>query len=266
MSLYKIGSLILRRHNPIFVTSIAGQHSVFSSHKIIQTFNNNSFNSGNIKRISTTIWCLKDKDRGKSKKRDQTGKKKIDITELEKITDFTKLLEEFQSAIEHLKQDLINHTSLRTTVGSLENLLIKHKNGKHKLQEIARISRKPKEVILDMSTSIEAVPGVLETLRSAEMRLNPRVDGHTIYIPIPKVTKEYREILSKSAKSICDKHVRHIKTIRDTNVRDINAQDNLPIDMKRRVEANLDLLCKQYVQKAEELLDQKKGELLNNNS
>jgi ribosome recycling factor len=69
------------------------------------------------------------------------------------------------------------------------------------LHEIASISKKdPKRIIIDCSSFPQAAPEIVKAIQSSGMNLNPQQEGIRIYVPIPKVTKEYRERLAKGAK------------------------------------------------------------------
>ena len=87
------------------------------------------------------------------------------------------------------------------------------------LREIASISKKdPKKVVIDASAFPQASVNIMKALRESGMNLNPQQvmmmimmiivmmmiifvqDGLTIFVPIPKVTKEFREKLAAGAK------------------------------------------------------------------
>jgi ribosome recycling factor len=70
------------------------------------------------------------------------------------------------------------------------------------LREVASISKKdPKRVIIDCATFPQATKSIMTAILKSGMNLNPQQDGIRIYVPIPKVTKEYREQLAKGAKT-----------------------------------------------------------------
>ena len=69
------------------------------------------------------------------------------------------------------------------------------------LNEIASLSKKdPKKVIIDASAFPQAATNIMTAIRDSGMNLNPQQEGLTIYVPIPKVTKEFREKLAAGAK------------------------------------------------------------------
>ena len=69
------------------------------------------------------------------------------------------------------------------------------------LKEIASISKKdPKKVVIDASAFPQASVNIMKALRDSGMNLNPQQDGLTIFVPIPKVTKEFREKLAAGSR------------------------------------------------------------------
>ena len=51
-----------------------------------------------------------------------------------------------------------------------------------------------------MTSTPEAIKSVLEAISASGMNINPQQEATMIYLPIPKVTREHREILAKNAK------------------------------------------------------------------
>ena len=75
---------------------------------------------------------------------------------------------------------------------------------KFPLREVATISKKdPKRVVIECSSFPQAAKSVASAIANAGMNLNPQQEGTRIYVPIPKVTKEYRERLAKGARDKC---------------------------------------------------------------
>ena len=69
------------------------------------------------------------------------------------------------------------------------------------MNEIASLSKKDqKKVIIDASAFPQAATNIMTAIRDSGMNLNPQQEGLTIYVPIPKVTKEFREKLAAGAK------------------------------------------------------------------
>ena len=59
----------------------------------------------------------------------------------------------------------------------------------------------------------------MKTLRETSgLNLNPQQDGTRIYVPIPKVTREHREKLSKGAKQKCNETKEQLRKIQSKKI------------------------------------------------
>ena len=101
-----------------------------------------------------------------------------------------------------------------------DEVAVQFEGDDYPLREIASISKKdPKKVVIDASAFPQASVNIMKALRESGMNLNPQQvmmmimmmmgmmiiiifvqDGLTIFVPIPKVTKEFREKLAAGAK------------------------------------------------------------------
>lgn len=79
---------------------------------------------------------------------------------------------------------------------------------------------------------------------------------------ICRVTKEYRETLSKSAKSFFIKCRDDIKDIRTQYIKKVKNVDKLPQDTSFRVQEYIEVFTNQYIQQAEKILETKQKELM----
>ncbi|XP_012063962.1 PREDICTED: ribosome-recycling factor, mitochondrial [Atta cephalotes] len=221
----------------------------------------NFIKTNNARDFSVTSDLLaKSKNRGEKKQKTQH----IDYTEFEQVVDVNKLISQLDNAIEKLKDDFIQHLSVRSSVGAIEMLSVKFDGKDFTLQELAQINRKPKLIVLNVSTFPQAIPDILKTLTKNQMKLNPQQDGTTIYVPIPKVTKEHREMLSKNAKSFYVKCCDNVRQIRNKQIKAVKQKEKLAKDLVFRIESYIDILSHQYTNKAEQMLKTKQKELLGN--
>lgn len=226
--------------------------------RILNLSHCNCIKASDARDFSTTSVLGKSKNRGEKKTKIQ----RIDYNEFEQVVDVNKLVSQFDKTIEKLKDDFTQHLSIRSNTGAIETLPIKFEGNDYTLQELAQISRKPKLIVLNVSTFPQAIPNILKSLTENQMNLNPQQDGTTIYIPVPKVTKEHRQILSKNAKSFYVKCCDSIRDIRNKQIKKIRQKEELAKDLVFRIENYVDILNHQYVSKAEQMLETKQKELV----
>lgn len=226
--------------------------------KLTNIHNNFLFNLYNVNKFSTANTLLKSKDRYKEKK-------KVIHVNLDEIRDIIKvdhMISRFDGTIEKYKDQMIKNLPLRTRIGAIEQLTITFEDEEHKLEELVEINRKPNMIILNVSAFPQIVPSILEALSKSQMNLNPQQEGTTIYIPIPKITKEHREVLTKMAKQYFNKCKDIISDIRNEYVKELKNYENAPKDLIFKAEDYINVTQKEYVKKAEQLLKSKQKELL----
>ncbi|XP_013384609.1 ribosome-recycling factor, mitochondrial-like isoform X2 [Lingula anatina] len=96
----------------------------------------------------------------------------------------------------------LNHVRHYAKKGALTEIDVSTSDGTFPLNQIAKVVQKsPQLVVVDATTSPQYIKNISDALFNCNMGLNPQQEGLTLYIPIPKVTKEHREKLVKSSKT-----------------------------------------------------------------
>lgn len=205
--------------------------------------------------------------KGKDKKKEKSKKPaKIEINEnlLRETINLDGLHNQMKRALDQMKDDFIKNLSLRSTTGSIETLKVNVDGVDHELQELAQISRKnPKTIIVNMIAFPQLIPDVLKAIDKSGMNLNPQQDGTTLFIPIPKVTKEHRENLSKNAKTLFIKCRDAIKDIQNNTIKKVKKQsDGTSKDDIFNIQNQLTAIADKYIAEAEKILTAKQNELI----
>ncbi|XP_058792133.1 ribosome-recycling factor, mitochondrial [Phymastichus coffea] len=213
------------------------------------------------RNIHTSIVSRKSKDRGgKEKKKPKASK--IDLNVISELFDTESLINDMNQVIENLKADFIKNLTLRSTSGSLEQIPVLLDGKEYQLQELAQIARKPKIIVLNIASFPTAIPHILKAIEKSGLNLNPQQDGTTIFLPIPKVTKEHRENLAKNAKAIFIRHRDSIKDIRNKVVKTLRKRKDVSEDTVRSVQGQVEAIHDKYIKEAENILKTKQDELL----
>nr|CAG4641212.1 EOG090X0DUK [Eulimnadia texana] len=212
-----------------------------------------------------TLFYSKGKD--KAKGGDKKTKKvavQINEEELAEVINADALKRDLQHAIDRLKDDYIKHVSLRSSAGTLENLTVEVDGDKYTLQELGQIGRKgPQTVVINLASFPQVIPNVLKAIQDSGMGLNPQQDGTTLFITIPKVTKEHRENLAKNAKTLMNKCKDHLRDVHNRYSKDAKKKEkDISADLLFSVQQQIQLLTEQHVHEAEKLLAAKQQELL----
>ena len=109
----------------------------------------------------------------------------------------------------------------------------------------------------------------MEALQSkTTMNLNPQQDGTRIYVAVPKVTKEVREKLSKSAQVKQNETIDKLKKLRSKHIANVNNAHlaktiSIDDDQLRGISEVLRSIEGHFVSLAKEMTQQKQKDLLN---
>lgn len=206
----------------------------------------------------------KSKDKGKNKK-GKGGKVDINPAMISELLPIDKLKSRCQNAIEKMKDDYAKNLTLRSTTGAIDTLQVKYDGKDYELQELAQIVRKnPKTLVINFSSFPQVIPDVLKAIHSSGLNLNPQQDGTTLYVPVPKVTKEHREILAKNAKALFIQCRDAVKEIQNDYIKKNKKQTGVSEDLVFDVNKQITALCGEYINEARNIFDAKHNELIGN--
>lgn len=193
------------------------------------------------------------------------GKRKALLTdeELMEVIDVGVYRSELQEVIDKMKANFSEHLSLHKLIGNIDNISVKIEDDEYPLNELAKITRKnPNLVTIDMSGFPEGLKPVLRAIAESGMGVNPQQEGTTIYLPLPKITREHRERLAKSAKTLCTKCKDDIRAVQNKYIREAKKQTELSEDLVYNSQQQIMYMASECSEEAEKLLKVKQEELL----
>lgn len=221
------------------------------------------------KRIADNLQCrllanVRHYSKSKDKKKEKKGGRKIEINEqqLSEIFNYQGFKGQMENTISQMHDDFVKQLSVRSTSSAIDKLRV-HVDGKeHELQQLAQISRKnPKTVVVNMIGFPQLIPDVLVAIEKSGMNLNPQQDGTTLFIPIPKVTKEHRENLAKNAKGLYLKCRDALKDLQNQTIKKVKNK-KISEDEMYAVQGQITAVTDKYVNEANKILEAKQKELL----
>ncbi|XP_064082089.1 ribosome-recycling factor, mitochondrial-like [Macrobrachium nipponense] len=207
--------------------------------------------------------------KGKDKKgKGKQSKVHVSDEEMTEVVNVSQLREQFANIIEKLKEEYIKNLTLRTAIGGIETLPVELEGDKYPLNEVAQVSRKsPQMLIINAAAFPQATVGIIKAIRESGMNLNPQQEGTTIYVPVPKVTKEHRENLAKSAKTLCNRCKDQLRDTQNNFIRKVrNKEGQVSEDLIYNVQLKIREIADDHMQDAEKLMAAKQKELLKTSS
>nr|XP_017528802.1 ribosome-recycling factor, mitochondrial isoform X3 [Manis javanica] len=141
----------------------------------------------------------------------------------------------------------VRHFATKKAKGSFDHITVVTADGKLALNQIGQISMKsPQLILVNMASFPECTAAAIKAIRESGMNLNPEVEGTLIRVPIPKVTREHREMLVKLAKQNTNKAKETLRKVRT------NAMNKLKKSKDTASEDTIRLIEKQISQMADD--------------
>ncbi|CAD5120439.1 DgyrCDS9009 [Dimorphilus gyrociliatus] len=202
----------------------------------------------------------------KKDKKDKKGKKLVHLSdeELNQLLDPDRFHSSLDAVVKKMQSDFNEQLSLRTNTGALERLDISTPDGNYPLMQLGQITQKNANlVVINMLATPQYIGNVKKAIMESGLNLNPQQDGTTLFVPIPKITREHREMLAKNSKNLCNKYKEKIRDVQNRYVKEVNKKkDGTSKDLLRNVNDWVLNESKQYVTKLEELTNAKQRELI----
>ncbi|XP_035791572.1 ribosome-recycling factor, mitochondrial-like [Anopheles albimanus] len=204
--------------------------------------------------------------KAKDKKRDKKNapaKVAINDEQLGSLIDLPGLRTQMEKSLAVMREDYIKNLSLRSTTGSIETLRISFEGKDYQLQELAQVVRKnPKTIVVNLVSFPQTIPAVLQAIQRSGMNLNPQQDGTTLFIPVPKVTREHREGLAKNAKVLFIKCRDRIKDAQNQSIKKLKKQSDASEDEAYQAQQQITQIADGFIKEAEKMMESKQAELL----
>ncbi|XP_065219873.1 ribosome-recycling factor, mitochondrial [Planococcus citri] len=195
------------------------------------------------------------------------GGKKVEIRDdiMAEGINVDKFRNELQQTLDDLKNLFIKQLSIRSAAGVIETLLVEFEGEEYTIQDLAQINRKnPKVLVLNLASFPQTIPTVIETISKSGMNLNPQQEGTSVFVPIPKVTREHRENLVKGAKTLLNKCKDNIRQVQNKYIKKLDQKqlEGLSQDKAFLIKEQIMVLANQYMSLAEKMKDDKQKELM----
>ena len=169
------------------------------------------------------------------------------------------------NSIEHFEKELQTIRTSRASPSMLENIFIDAYGTKSPLNQVGNISS-PDSSMLTIQVWDSTLLKVIENaILESNLGINPQVDGAVIRLPIPKLSEERRNELTKIASQYAESSKVSIRNIR---------RDFIEIKKREKKDAQLseDELKKflteaqnytdKYIESIDKILEQKKSDIM----
>jgi len=175
------------------------------------------------------------------------------------------LKKRLQKSLDYLQSELSKVRVGRASPSMLEDVKVAAYESQVTIKEVGSIVVSDPQNLVITPWDKSLVEEVARSIRESKLDLNPVVDGCVIRVPFPQLTEERRKDLSKVVLLKVEEVKSSIRNIRQDVMRDIDKDFSNKLigeDDKFKMKDDVDDVIKEFVEKAEKLGEDKKGDLL----
>jgi ribosome recycling factor len=158
--------------------------------------------------------------------------------------------------------------SLRTGKASaalLDNVRVDYHGTIMPLNQLASISVPEARIMIVQAWDKTAVGEIARAIQTADLGLNPQVEGNIIRLPVPALSEERRQELVKHAGKIAEEGkiaVRNIRRDANDSLKRAEKEKSLSEDQQKKAMDGVQELTDKYIELISELMDAKETEIM----
>ena len=174
------------------------------------------------------------------------------------------LQHKMEVSLEHVKKEFSGLRTGRATTALLENVVVDAYGSKMPLNQVASVSV-PEPRLLSVSVWDKGLAKVVEkSIREANLGLNPMADGTLIRVPIPPLTAERRQELTKIAHKYAENArvaIRNVRRDGNEALKKMEKDHAISQDEHKKYNDEVQKMTAQYVAKVDDTLKHKETEI-----
>ncbi len=167
--------------------------------------------------------------------------------------------------LDYYRSELATIRAGRASPAMLQNVKVSYYGSNTPLNQIASVNAPQADLLLVQPFDPGVIDDIERAIMEANLGLNPSNDGSQIRIPIPPLSEERRKDLVKTARERAEETKISIRNIRrdvKDQIKKVTDAENLSEDVRYGAEEELQTLTDEKVQRVDDLLERKKGEIM----
>ncbi|HZT20167.1 MAG TPA: ribosome recycling factor [Dongiaceae bacterium] len=168
-------------------------------------------------------------------------------------------------ALEALRREFAGLRTGRASVHLLDPVMVKAYGSEMPLNQVGTISVPEPRMITVQVWDRSLVTAVEKAIREANLGVNPQSDGQLVRIPIPELSRERRQELTKLAHKYAEQGrvaVRNVRRDGMETLKKMEKDGKISEDEHRRHNEEVQRLTDEHIKKVDESLAQKEKEIL----
>ena len=169
------------------------------------------------------------------------------------------------NAVKHLDKEFSTIRTSRANPSMLDNIFVEAYGSKSQLNQLGNISTPDPTTITIQVWDSSIIKNIENSIMESDLGVNPQIDGQIIRIPIPKLSEERREELTKVASKYSENSKVVIRNLRRDFIdsqKDLKKNSEISEDDLKKILNEVQKLTDSSIEKIDELLKVKKEDIL----
>ena len=169
------------------------------------------------------------------------------------------------NAIKHLDKEFSTIRTSRANPSMLDNIFAEAYGSKTPLNQLGNISTTDSSTITIQVWDTSIIKNIENSILESDLGVNPQIDGQIIRIPIPKLSEERREELTKVAAKYAENSKVVIRNLRRDFIdsqKELKKNSEISEDDLKKILNEVQKLTDSSIEKIDELLKVKKEDIL----
>ena len=169
------------------------------------------------------------------------------------------------NAVKHLDKEFSTIRTSRANPSMLDNIFAEAYGSKTPLNQLGNISTTDSSTITIQVWDTSIIKNIENSIMESNLGVNPQIDGQIIRIPIPKLSEERREELTKVASKYAENSKVVIRNLRRDFIdlqKELKKNSEISEDDLKKILNEVQKLTDSSIEKIDELLKVKKEDIL----
>ena len=169
------------------------------------------------------------------------------------------------NAIKHLDKEFTTIRTSRANPSMLDNVFADAYGAKTPLNQLGNISTTDSSTITIQVWDTSIIKNIENSILESDLGVNPQIDGQIIRIPIPKLSEERREELTKVAAKYAENSKVVIRNLRRDFIdsqKELKKNSEISEDDLKKILNEVQKVTDTSIEKIDELLKVKKEDIL----
>ncbi len=169
------------------------------------------------------------------------------------------------SSIEHFEKELQTIRTSRANPTMLENIFIEAYGSKTPINQLGNISSPDSSMLTIQIWDASHIKSIENAILESNLGINPQVDGTLIRLPIPKLSEERRNDLTKIASQYAENYKVSIRNIRRDFIeikKGEKKESQLSEDELKKFLSEAQNYTNKYITNIDKILEQKKSDIM----